>query len=151
MNCCEKSSEFSTGLEDIELPHKKLKTDNMSNLQCIGSLQVNALIVGHDFNYVNFLNDMKFKLKSAQLRATLTVNKELITFYWQLCNELSVKQKQFKWGSQVLEKFSLDMQQAFPEMQGFSVSNIKRMRIFAMEYPDLTIGAQAVHQLPWGI
>lgn len=42
------------------------------------------------------------------------------------------------------------MQQEFPEMQGFSASNLKRMRRFAQEYPDPTIGSQAVTQLPWG-
>jgi hypothetical protein len=42
------------------------------------------------------------------------------------------------------------MRQAFPEMQGFSVTNLKRMRLFAQSYPNFTIGAQAVPQLPWG-
>lgn len=59
-------------------------------------------------------------------------------------------QNQFRWGDQVLKQFSHDMQQSFPEMQGFSVTNLKRMRIFAKEYPDLTISPQPVDQLPWG-
>ena len=45
------------------------------------------------------------------------------------------KQKSHRWGSGFLEQFSHDMRQAFPEMQGFSVTNLKRMRIFAQEYP----------------
>lgn len=42
------------------------------------------------------------------------------------------------------------MRREFPEMQGFSVSTLKRMRMFANEYPDFAIGAQPVHQLLWG-
>lgn len=49
-----------------------------------------------------------------------------------------------------MEQFSQDMRQAFPEMQGFSVTNLKRMRLFAQAYPDFKIRAQAVPQLPWG-
>lgn len=60
------------------------------------------------------------------------------------------KQKASAWGEKFLEQFSHDMRQEFPEMQGFSITTLKRMRLFAQEYPDFLIGAQAVHQLPWG-
>ena len=42
------------------------------------------------------------------------------------------------------------MREEFPEMQGFSVSNLQRMKKFAALYPRLSITAQAVPQLPWG-
>jgi Uncharacterized conserved protein len=103
-----------------------------------------------DKNYLTFLDNIKNRLKAAQIRAALAVNKELIHFYWGLGTDLIAKQKQFKWGNHVLEQVSHDMRQAFPEMQGFSVSNLKRMRRFAQEYPDIVIGSQAVTQLPWG-
>lgn len=103
-----------------------------------------------DKDYLNFLDDIKTKLKNAQIRAALAVNKELINFYWCLGIDLNNKQKQFKWGSNVLEQFSHDLQQAFPEMQGFSVSNLRRIKLFASEFPDFAIRAQAVRELPWG-
>jgi len=61
-----------------------------------------------------------------------------------------VKQKNHQWGTHFLEQFSRDMRQTFPEMQGFSVTNLKRMRLLAQAYPDFEVGAQPVHQLPWG-
>jgi len=103
-----------------------------------------------DNDYLNFLDDIKNRLKTAQIRASLAVNKELIHFYWSLGKDLIEKQMQFKWGTHVLEQFSHDLRQAFPEMQGFSVTNLKRMRLFAQEYPDLTKSPQLVDQLPWG-
>jgi len=50
-------------------------------------------------------------------------------------------------GEHFLHQFSDDLRNEFPGMQGFSVSNLKRIRIFANDYP---IGSQAVNQLPWG-
>ena len=103
-----------------------------------------------DSRYKAFLTDVKKRLKTTQLRAALAVNKELIGFYWQLGREIIDKQKMFKWGDQFLTQFSNDLRKAVPELQGFSVTNLKRMRLFAQAYPDFEIGAQAVHQLPWG-
>lgn len=103
-----------------------------------------------DQGYKYFLSDIKTRLQQAQIRAALAVNSELIKFYWELGRELIQKQKAHQWGSRFLDQFSHDMRQAFPEMQGFSVTNLKRMRLFAQSYPNFEIGAQAVPQLPWG-
>ena len=111
---------------------------------------MNASVFHLDSNYISFLDNIKTKLQQAQTRAALAVNKELILVYWSLGKELVAKQSQFKWGSQVLKQFSHDMQQAFPQMQGLSVSNLERMKKFALEYPELSIPAQAVRELPWG-
>ncbi len=103
-----------------------------------------------DENYHAFLSGVKDRLKSAQIRAALSANSELVKFYWDLGSELIEKQKTFKWGDHFLEQFSKDMRQAVPGMQGFSVTTLKRMRLFAKKFPEFKIGAQPVHQLPWG-
>jgi predicted nuclease of restriction endonuclease-like (RecB) superfamily len=101
-------------------------------------------------DYKNFFSGIKDRLKTAQIRAALAANSELIKFYWELGTELIEKQKMLKWGEHFLEQFSRDMRQAFPEMQGFSVRNLQRMKQFATLYPELSITTQAVSQLPWG-
>ena len=103
-----------------------------------------------DTNYKIFLTDIKKRLKESQLRAAFAVNKELINFYWQLGREIIEKQKMFKWGDRFLTQFSDDLRKAVPDLQGFSVTNLKRMRLFARTYPDFEIGPQPVDQLPWG-
>lgn len=103
-----------------------------------------------DKNYLDFLKDIKERLKTAQIRAALAANAEQIKFYWGLGKDLIEKQKAFKWGEHFLEQLSDDMRRAFPEMQGFSVTNLKRIRIFAREYPDFQKSPQPVDQLPWG-
>lgn len=103
-----------------------------------------------DSNYKHFLQSVKERLSTTQIRAACAVNHERIKFYWDLGAELIKKQRDFKWGEHFLTQFSHDMKQAFPAMEGFSITNLKRMRLFAQEYPDFPIGAQPVHQLPWG-
>ena len=78
-----------------------------------------------DVNYKNFLQEIKDRLKRAQIRAALAANTELVRFYWELGNELIEKQKQYSWGEKFLEQFSRDLRAAFPEMRGFSVTNLK--------------------------
>lgn len=103
-----------------------------------------------DANYQNFVQDIKKHLHRSQMQAALASNQALIQFYWKVGKELSEKQNIYQWGEKFLEQFSHDMRNAFPEMQGFSISNLKRMRLFFENYPDLEISAQAVRQLPWG-
>jgi predicted nuclease of restriction endonuclease-like (RecB) superfamily len=94
------------------------------------------------------LSGIKERLQTAKIRAAMAANSELIQFYWELGADLIEKQKSHQWGSGFLEHFSHDMRQAFPEMQGFSVRNLQRMKQFAQLYPDLLITPQAVAQLP---
>jgi predicted nuclease of restriction endonuclease-like (RecB) superfamily len=103
-----------------------------------------------DQNYKDFLAAAKARLKAAQLRASLASNSVLIQYYWEQGCDIIEKQKAYKWGDKFLEQFSLDMRNEFPGMEGFSITTLKRMRLFAREYPDFKIGAQAVHQLLWG-
>src|SRR5580658_7574343 len=42
-----------------------------------------------------------------------------------------------------------DLREAFPDMKGFSGSNLKYMRFFAQHCPDGLIGQQPADQLPW--
>lgn len=71
----------------------------------------------------------------------------MIELYWHMGKQIIEKQN---WGSKVIETLSHDLQHAFPEISGFSVRNLRRMRQFAAHFPDITIMPQAVAQLPWG-
>ena len=68
----------------------------------------------------------------------------------KLARHCSRDRKWKLWGSKYLEQVSRDLTAAFPGMRGFSTTNLKRMRIYASEYLTFEVGAQPVHQLPWG-
>ncbi|MFC3860948.1 YhcG family protein [Deinococcus antarcticus] len=100
--------------------------------------------------YATLLGDLKQQIRSAQIRAALSVNRELIHLYWRIGQVLVERQKNARWGAKVLDQLSADLRQEFPDMKGFSTTNLKYMRSFAAAYPDLQIGQQSVDQLPWG-
>ncbi|WP_146195942.1 DUF1016 N-terminal domain-containing protein, partial [Nostoc commune] len=101
-------------------------------------------------NYDNFLRSLKERIRSAQVRAALSVNRELILLYWQIGRDILLQQQQQGWGAKVIERLARDLKQAFPEMKGFSARNLNYMRAFAEAYPDEQIVQQLVALIPWG-
>jgi predicted nuclease of restriction endonuclease-like (RecB) superfamily len=100
--------------------------------------------------YAEWLFDLKSRIHTAQQRATLAVNRELVLLYWQIGRDILERQAQQGWGAKVIERLSEDLRSAFPEMKGFSRANLMYMRAFAEAWPDALIVQQAVGQLPWG-
>lgn len=50
----------------------------------------------------------------------------------------------------MIDQLSKDLGAEFPETKGFATRNLKYMRKFAQEYPDVLFVQQAVALLPWG-
>jgi predicted nuclease of restriction endonuclease-like (RecB) superfamily len=100
--------------------------------------------------YAEWLTDLKSRIHAAQQRAALAVNGELLLLYWQLGRDILERQAQAQWGGGILDQVSADLRAAFPNVKGFSRSNLKYMRAFAEAWPHFAIGQQAVGQLPWG-
>ncbi|HEY9643685.1 MAG TPA: DUF1016 N-terminal domain-containing protein [Coleofasciculaceae cyanobacterium] len=100
-------------------------------------------------NYDRFLSDLKEQIRSAQVRASIAINRELILLYWQIGQSILEQQHQEGWGTKVIEQIAKDLAKAFPEMKGFSTRNLKYMRTFAEAYPDEAIVQRSVAQLPW--
>jgi predicted nuclease of restriction endonuclease-like (RecB) superfamily len=99
--------------------------------------------------YDDFLQELKEHIRSTQLRAALTVNRELVLLYWQIGCEIITRQQQQGWGAKVIERLAKDLKTAFPDMKGFSARNLKYMRTFAEVYPDEQIVQQTAALIPW--
>ncbi len=99
--------------------------------------------------YADWLADLKSRIHTAQQRAALAVNRELVLLYWQIGRDILTRQADQGWGAKVIERLAHDLRTAFPEMKGFSARNLKYMRYFAEHCPAGAIGQQAAAQLPW--
>lgn len=105
--------------------------------------------------YGTFLEDLKHRIRSAQVQAMTKVNEELIRLYWEIGREITERQEKEGWGTQVIERLAKDLQNSFPGTGGFSRTNVFRMRAFFLAYQKVP---QAVGQLqdlpifriPWG-
>jgi predicted nuclease of restriction endonuclease-like (RecB) superfamily len=100
--------------------------------------------------YADWLADLKDRIHTAQQRATLAVNRELVLLYWQIGRDILARQARQGWGARVIDRLAHDLRTAFPDMKGFSPRNLKYMRAFAEAWPDAEFVQQAVAQLPWG-
>ena len=99
--------------------------------------------------YADWLADLKSRIHTAQQRATLAVNRELVLLYWQIGRDILVRQASQGWGAKVIERLARDLHAAFPEMKGFSPRNLKYMRAFAEAWPDAEFVQGVLAQLPW--
>lgn len=100
--------------------------------------------------YKEFFKEIKEKILNSQIKAALAVNHELINLYWEIGSKIHIKQKDEGWGAKTIENLAKDLKSSFPEMKGFSLTNIKYMVQFAKEYPEFAISQQVVGQIPWG-
>lgn len=102
-----------------------------------------------DSAYISFLDGLKHRIRGVQLKTALAVNQELIRLYWQIGREILLKQEKEGWGARIIDRLAQDLKREFPEMKGFSRSNLKYMRAFAEAYSEEQIGQQLVGQIPW--
>ena len=99
-------------------------------------------------SYSATLAELKARIRGARIATQRKINTELIDLYWSIGRTILDRQTAEGWGSKVIERLAEDLRRAFPEMRGFSPSNLKSMRQFARYWPNDAIGQQAVGQLP---
>lgn len=103
-----------------------------------------------DKEYIQFLNDLKSKIRQAQYQAYRSVNKELINLYWDIGKSIVEKQEKLGWGQKIIQQLSEDLQKEFPKNSGFSYASLDRMRKLFLTYSDNTKLARLVREIPWG-
>lgn len=99
--------------------------------------------------YDDFLHDLKERIRAAQVHAALAVNRELVLLYWQTGRDILERQRQQGWGAKVIDRLSIDLRSAFPDMKGFSPRNLKYMRAFAEAYPNEQFVQEPLAQITW--
>jgi predicted nuclease of restriction endonuclease-like (RecB) superfamily len=98
--------------------------------------------------YGALLTDLKERIRTAQVRAGLAVNRELIQLYWDVGRAIVGKQEEEGWGTAVIDRLAEDLGREFPNLTGFSRTNVYRMRLFYMSYRCVKIVPHAVGQFP---
>ena len=102
-------------------------------------------------DYLAFLEDLKSRIRQARIRASLAANQELLLLYYSIGLDLHQRSENEAWGTSIIDRLSHDLHRAFPDMQGFSPRNLRRMRAFYRAYPldaeSLRIWPQAVAKI----
>lgn len=107
--------------------------------------------------YKAWLTELKFKIRSSQIKAAITVNAALIQFYWELGQMITEQQTQYKWGDNLIDVVAKDLRSEFPDMKGLSRSNLFYARQFYLFYVnELSNGLldnlsnKLLDKIPWG-
>lgn len=90
-------------------------------------------LIKTDNRYKAWITELKQRIRQAQIKAAIKVNVELIRMYWDLGKDIVKRQSESKWGDGFFADLSQDLKNEFPDMEGFSVTNlkyIKRMYLF---------------------
>lgn len=88
--------------------------------------------------YLQWLKSIKEQVRNSQLKASIAVNTELIQFYWLLGESIAEKVKKHNWGSAVIDQLAIDLKKEFPDMDGFSRTNLYYIKQFYEFYSQGT-------------
>lgn len=82
------------------------------------------------------LADVKNRIQTAQARAVLTVNAELVRLYWDIGRIIAQRQRKEGWGAAIIPRLARELHNELPDIKGFSERNIDRMIAFFRAYPE---------------
>jgi hypothetical protein len=69
--------------------------------------------------YYLLLQELKDRIRAAQVRAALSVNRELVLLYRSIGRDILIRQENEGWGAKIIDRLSDDLTKAFPDMRGF--------------------------------
>jgi predicted nuclease of restriction endonuclease-like (RecB) superfamily len=93
---------------------------------------MNNILENTDYN--NWLKEIKANIQQRQIKAAMAVNSQLINLYWELGKEIFRKQETAKWGTGFIDQLSKDLKAEFPDMGGFSRTNLFAVKSFYLFY-----------------
>lgn len=94
--------------------------------------------------YLETVEQIKQEIRTAQYRAAVQVNCELLRLYHAIGTVINAHKV---WGSRFVENLAADIKLSFPEMKGYSVRNLKYMAKFAEAYSADEFVQQPVAQI----
>jgi hypothetical protein len=87
-----------------------------------------------DNDYKLWLTDLKSRIRQSQIKAAVKVNTELLRLYWDMGQDIVARQMETTWGSGFFEQLSKDLLLEFPDLKGFSTSNLYYIKQFYQFY-----------------
>ena len=124
-----------------------------------------------DNEYRQWIADICRRFRQSQIKAAVKVNSEMLRFYWALGKDIVSKNVESRYGDGIIKRISNDLKAEFPDVKGFSPTNISYIKRFyllynqyieicpqvvgksdSINYPQvvgISIGEQ-IFNIPWG-
>jgi hypothetical protein len=91
-----------------------------------------------------WLTNLKTRIRQSQIKAMIKVNDEMLCLSWNLGRDIVVRQMDAVWGNNFFSELSRELMMEFPEMKGFSKSNLYYIKQFYLFYSQ---GNAIFHQV----
>lgn len=91
-----------------------------------------------DKDYIDWVADLSKRYRSSQIKAAVSVNEELLKFYWSLGHDIVERQEENKYGRGFFNTLSRDLKAILPEAKGLSVNNLYYIRQFYQMYSSIS-------------
>ncbi len=106
-------------------------------------------IIKNDPEYLAWVQELSERYRRSQIKAAVSVNREMLLFYWRLGKDIAELHAESRWGSGFFETLSRDLRKEIPDAKGFSPRNLRYMKRFYELFPvGPAILPQVVAELP---
>ena len=75
-------------------------------------------------SYKNWISDLSSRYQRSQIKAAVSVNREMLMFYWSLGRDIVQMKAESSWGSGFYQQLSCDLRKEVPDAKGFSPRNL---------------------------
>lgn len=100
----------------------------------------------NNFEYIKVLENIKKEIVTAQYKASVQVNVEMLLLYHDIGRIINSHKE---WGNKFVENLSSDLRREFPNVKGYSSRNLKYMAKYALAYPEREFVQTVSAQIPW--
>lgn len=90
-----------------------------------------------DGDYVQWVKEIAARYRRCQVKASIKVNQEMLSFYWDLGHDIVSRHAENKYGSKFYASISRDLQSLLPNIEGLSERNIRYCKKFYMLYSQV--------------
>ena len=98
---------------------------------------------------INAFKEIVAIIENSRDKAFRAINRELISMYWDVGRYISEKVNNSDWGKSTVKEFAEFMRTNYPDIKGFSASNIWRMRQLYEIYCENEKLAALLREISW--
>ncbi|PNV66408.1 DUF1016 domain-containing protein [Rubneribacter badeniensis] len=104
-------------------------------------------VVKSDPRYAEWARGLSERYQRSQIKAAVSVNREMLMFYWSLGRDIVEMHAESRWGSGSFKELSRDLQREIPNVKGFSPRNLRYMKRFYELFPSFEFAPQTAAQI----
>jgi predicted nuclease of restriction endonuclease-like (RecB) superfamily len=90
-----------------------------------------------DEDYKQWIQELKTRYRSSQIKAAVKVNQEVLQYYWELGRDIVEMHVESRWGDKIINVLSVDLKREIPEATGLSRTNLYYAKKFYLLYHQI--------------